>query len=106
MASLEIDDAPQTVGVDSSWSSAPKLSRKVRELAHRSFHAIHSGSQAVAGTQARSQDVLQDLRDLRDQVAWLQHKIHARKLDSLIPWVDALRRQVDNRLDDAGKAEQ
>jgi hypothetical protein len=103
MASLEIDDAPQTVGVDSSWSSAPKLSRKVRELAHRSFHAIHSGSQAVAETQARSQYVLQDLRD---QVARLQLKIHARKLDSLIPWVDALRRQVDNRLDDAGKAEQ
>ena len=106
MASLEIDDAPQTVGVDSSWSSAPKLSRKVRELAHRSFHAIHSGSQAVADARARSQDVFQDLRDLRDQVAWLQHKIHARKLDSLIPWVDALRRQLDNRLGDAGKAEQ
>ena len=106
MASSELENTPQPVGLDSSWSSAPKLSRKVRELAHRSFHAIHSGSQAVAETQARSQDVLQDLRDLRDHVAWLQHKIHARKLDSLIPWVDALRRQVDDRLGNSGKAEQ
>jgi hypothetical protein len=98
-------NAPETVGVDSSWSSAPKLSRKVRELADRSYHALNSGPQLVAETTARSQDVLQDLRDLRDQVAWLQHKIHDRKLDSLIPWVDALKRQVDNRLGDARKAE-
>ena len=49
--------------------------------------------------QARSpKDVLQDLRDLRDQVARLQQKIHDRRLDALIPWVDALRQQVDDRL--------
>jgi len=106
MASFELDNTPQPMGLDSSWSSAPKLSRKVRELAHRSFHAIHSGSQPIAEIQAPSNDVLQDLLELRDQVAWLQHKIHARKLDSLIPWVDALRRQVDNRLGDAGKVDQ
>jgi hypothetical protein len=106
MASFQVDHTPQTVSVDSSWSNASKLSRKVRELAHRSFHAIHSDSQPVAQTQPRSKDILQDLRDLRDQVAWLQHKIHARKLDSLIPWVDALRRQVDNRFGDARKAQQ
>jgi hypothetical protein len=106
MASFELDNTPQTVGVDSSWSSAPKLSRKVRELAHRSFHAIHSDPHSNAAAQASSRDVDQALRDLRDEVAWLQHKIHARKLDSLIPWVDSLRRQVDNRRDDAGKAEQ
>jgi hypothetical protein len=94
------------VGADSSWSSAPKLSRKVRELAHRSFHATHSGARPIAEAQARSIDVVQDLRDLRDQVAWLHHKIHARKLDSLIPWVDALKRHVDNRLGDPRKAEQ
>jgi hypothetical protein len=43
---------------------------------------------------------------MRDQVARLQHKIHARKLDSLIPWVDALKRHVDNRLELARKDEQ
>jgi hypothetical protein len=106
MASSELVNAPQPVGQDSSWSSASKLSRKVRELAHRSFHALNSIAHPVAQTEARSKEILQDLRDLHDQVAWLQHKIHARKLDSLIPWVDALRRQVDNRLGDAGKAEQ
>ena len=103
MASSELHHAPQTAGRDSSWSSASKLSRKVRELAHQSFLAIHSGSQPVADTQARSKD---DLQDLHDQVAWLQHKIHARKLDLLIPWVDALRREIDNGLGDARKAEQ
>jgi hypothetical protein len=106
MASSEPHHAPQTAGRDSSWSSAPKLSRKVRELAHRSFHAIHSASQPVAETQAESKDAVYDLRELRDQVAWLQHKIHARKLDSLIIWVDALRRHVDNRLGLAGKDDQ
>lgn len=105
MASSELDNTPQTAGQDSSWSSASKLSRMVRELAHRSFHALNSIAQPVAQTEARSKEILQDLRDLRDQVAWLQHKIHARKLDSLIPWVDALRRQVDNRLSDVEKAE-
>jgi hypothetical protein len=106
MASFELDDAPQTVGVDSSWSSASKLSRKVRELAHRSFHAQNLIPQTLAQTQARSKEILHNMRDLRDQVAWLHHKIHARKLDSLIPWVDALRRQVDDRLGNSGKAEQ
>jgi uncharacterized protein (DUF2342 family) len=75
----------------------------MREPAHRSFHAINSVAQPVAETRARSKYVVQDLRD---QVAWLQHKMDARKLDSLIPGVDALRRQFDNRLGDAGKAEQ
>jgi hypothetical protein len=105
MASSEPHHAPETAGQDSSWSNAPKLSRNVRDLAHR-FHALNSVAQPVEETEARSKEVVQDLRELRDQVAWLQHKIHARKLDSLITWVDALRRKVDNRLGDAGKAEQ
>ena len=91
---------------DSTWSSASKLSRKVRELAHRSYHALKTDPQPVALTEARSNEVLQDLRDLRDQVARLQHKIHERNLEALIPWVDALRRQVDDRLGHAGKAEE
>jgi hypothetical protein len=86
---------------DSTWSSAPKLSSKIRDLAYRS----HCTLQAWTLSQ-ESRDVIgDDLRDLRDQVARLQHKIHARKLDSLIPWVDALKRQVDNRIADAGKVE-
>lgn len=105
MASLEFNNASQPTGLDSSWSSAPKLSRKVRELAHRSFYAIHSGAQPVTERQTRSPDVVQELSSLRDEVAWLQHKIHARKLDSLIPWVDALRRRVEDRFGDAPKAE-
>jgi hypothetical protein len=33
-------------------------------------------------------------------------KIHGRDLEALIPWVDALRRQVDARLDHARKEEE
>ena len=106
MAESELDNTPQTLGEESSWSSASKLSRKVRELAHWSFHAIRSSSQPIADTQPEAKYVVQDLRDLGRQVARLHQKIHARKIDSLIPWVDALKRQVDIRLADAAKAEQ
>ena len=106
MADSEINHTSQPLGVESSWSSTPKLSRKVRELAHRSFHAIHPGRQQGEENQERTQDILEDLSELCDQLAWLQHKIHARKLDSLIPWVDALKRQVDDRLGNVRKAEQ
>jgi hypothetical protein len=97
-------DKPEATDQDSSWSSAPKLSRKVRELAHRSYHALKTPSPPVAETEALSNEVLQDLRDLRDQIARLQDKIHTRNLGALIPWVDALRRQVDVRIGHSGKA--
>ena len=106
MATAEPEDTSETTGLDSTWSNAPKLSRKVRELAHRSFHALKTGSDPLARTQAGSTDILQDLRDLRDQLAKLQHKIHARKLEALIPWIDALTQQVDDRLGHAGKVEE
>ncbi len=91
-------ETPETTDQDSTWSSAPKLSRKVRELAHRSYHALKTSPQPAAQTQAPSNDVLDDLRNLRDQVARLQRKIYARNLEPLIPWVDALKRQIDDRL--------
>ncbi len=105
MARAEPDDTREPTDLDSTWSNASKLSRKVRELAHRSFHALKPGSDPVAQVRANSTDIVQDLRDLRDQLARLQHKIHARKLSALIPWVDALKQQVDDRLGDAGKAQ-
>jgi hypothetical protein len=106
MASTEREERPIDVSEDSTWSSASKLGRKVRELAHRSFHAIKSAPESAAQTQRRSSEVVQDLRDLCDQVARLQHKIHDRNLGPLIPWIDALRQQVEDRLGHAGKAEE
>jgi hypothetical protein len=106
MASHELRDAPESTVSESTWSSASKLSRKVRELANRSFHALKNGPRPVALTEARSNDILQDLRDLRNQIARLQHKIHERNLESLIPWVDALRHKVDDRLAQLRKAEE
>jgi hypothetical protein len=106
MASTEQHETPSGISEDSTWSSASKLGRKVRELAHRSFRAIKSSPESVAQTQRRSSEVVEDLRDLRGQVARLQHKIHDRKLGPLIPWIDALRQQVEDRLGRAAKAEE
>jgi hypothetical protein len=105
MASAPLKNTSESTETDSTWSSASKLSRKVRELAHGSYHVLKSASEPLAHTETVSSEVLQDLRDLRDQVARLQLKIHARNLGSLIPWVDALRRQVDTRIGHSGKAE-
>ena len=40
MASSLPQNTPEIADTDSTWSNASKLSRKVRELAHRSFHAL------------------------------------------------------------------
>jgi hypothetical protein len=103
MSSADPQNMPESSAMDSTWSSAPKLSRKVRELSQRAFHALRFRSLLGSLNGARSTE---DLEDLRDQVALLQRKIHGRDLEALIPWVDALRRQVDDRLDLARKEEE
>ena len=106
MAPAKPQETPETTDLDSTWSNAPKLSRKVRELAHRSFHALKTDSTPGARPRPPSPDIVQDLRNLRDQLARLQQKIHARNLGALIPWIDALKQQVDDRLGHVGKAEE
>ena len=103
MSSADPQNTPESSAMDSTWSSAPKLSRKVRELAHRSFHALRFRSLLGSLNRARS---IEDLQDLRDQVVLLQQKIRVRNLEALIPWVDALRRQVDDRLDHERKEQE
>jgi hypothetical protein len=105
MASAERQDTPECTSDGSTWSSAPKLARKVRELTQRSFHALKSGPMPDAQAPPRSNEVQQDLHDLRHQVARLQRKIHDRNLGALIPWIDALRQEVENRLGTSGKAD-
>ena len=86
-------------GQDSTWSNPEKLSRKIRELASRSHRALREGPRPEVAAH-RSHTIEQDdLRDLREQVARLQQKIHALRLGLLIPWVDALRRRVEDRSD-------
>jgi hypothetical protein len=104
MRSVQPQDWSQGTSQESTWSNADKLSRKVRELAHRSYSALKAGTQPYPQNQARSADILHDLLDLRDQVARLQQKIHARRLSAVIPWVDALRQQVEDRLVNALKS--
>jgi hypothetical protein len=95
------DDASQ----ESTWSGAAKLSRKVRELAHRSSRALKANPQQPdAQNQAGSTDAVHDLGDLKDQVARLQQKIHARRLGALIPWVDALKLHLHVRLNSTRRA--
>jgi hypothetical protein len=79
---------------DSSWSSAPNLSSKVRELAYRSHRALKLTSRPPESPNETGDD----LGSLRDQVAVLRQKIHARRLGVLMPWVDALQHQLDDRL--------
>jgi hypothetical protein len=102
MTNPQLRELHEDASHSSTWSDAAKLSQKVRELGHRSFRAFKTGSQAGAQDRAVSTAAL---HDLRDQVARLQHKIHARKLGALIPWVDALRQQVDDRVGDGHAAE-
>jgi len=96
MTNAQPQELHEDAGQDSTWSNALKLSRKVRELAHRSYLALKSNPQPDTQSQADSKDILDDLRDLSHQVAKLQQKIHARQLKALIPWVDALGQLVED----------
>ena len=101
MPNTQPDELHDDTSDDSTWSNAPKLSRKVRELAHRSYRVLKAGKQPDAPAPASPEDIAEDLRDLRDQVARLHRKIHERRLEGLVPWVDALRQQVEDRLGNA-----
>jgi hypothetical protein len=92
-------DANDIASQESTWSSASRLSRKVRELAHRSHRALKTGT---IGREAH-QPIDEDLRDLREQVRRLQRKIHERRLAALISWIDALRQKVETGLGDRGR---
>jgi hypothetical protein len=92
-------DEDDIAGQESTWSSASKLSRKVRELAHRSHQALKRGT---IGHEAH-QPIDEDLRDLREQVRRLQRKIHERRLAALISWIDALQQMVETGLGDRGR---
>jgi hypothetical protein len=98
MTSIRLDDLPEGRSQDSTWSNPAKLSRKVRELAHRSYWLLQAHTPPDALAQARPEEIAEDVRDLRAQGARLRHRIHQRRLLALIPWVDALENQVDDRL--------
>jgi hypothetical protein len=104
MKNTQTQESHEDTSQDSSWSSAAKLSRKVRELALRSYCALKRGTQPDPQNQAGSTHIIDDLGNLHDQVARLQQKIHARRLAALIPWVDALKQQIHDRLTNARKA--
>jgi hypothetical protein len=105
MTRFDASESSPGAGQDSTWSSAPKISRKVRELALRSYRAVNSEPRPAGPKNASPDDVVVDLADLRIQLARLQRKIHERRLGALIPWIDALRRQVEDRLGELGKVE-
>jgi hypothetical protein len=100
MANTQVRSSGDDGNLDSTWSNASKLSSKVRELAHRSHRALKGWT----GSPVSPNDIGDDLRELSDQVARLRRKIHERRLEALIPWVDALQHQVDDRLGDTRKA--
>jgi len=91
-------DLSDGLGQESTWSSASKLSRKVRELAHRTYRALKTGEPPADLAHVVPREMADDLRDLRNQVARLRQKIHDRQLQPLVPWVDELARQVEKTL--------
>jgi hypothetical protein len=105
MADIRIRHHPARSEQDSTWSSASKISRKVRELAQRSYQALRPERAAPASRPDHQADSA-ELRDLRQQVERLRHKIHARRLDALVPWVDALWKQVNEGLGRAGERDE
>ena len=98
MTITERQETPKVASDDSTWSSAPKLSRKVRELAHRSFHALKSDQERMAAYLA----FFEGSPGRAARPAWsggpAACKIHDRNLEALIPWIDALRQQIEDRL--------
>jgi hypothetical protein len=106
MASTVTNDIPGSdTCSESTWSNPAKISRKVRELAHRSHKVLNERPRPhvpIGEATAGRRDDLSEL-ELRDQVARLQRAIHARRLGVLIPWIDALRRQLEARLGETEK---
>ncbi len=99
MPNIQTNESQEVTNDDSTWSNPDKLSRKVRELANRSYRVLKAGTHQDAPSPKREpQDTAENLSDLRAQVAHLHQKIHARRLGVLVPWVDALRLQVEDRL--------
>jgi hypothetical protein len=98
MINNQTENWPASTGSDSTWSDPGKLSRKVRELAHRLHRALGASQRPDGVAPASETDITREVRDLRDQVARLHRKIHDRRLEALIPWVDALRWRVENAL--------
>jgi hypothetical protein len=103
MTSSAEQNLQENSGQESTWSNPAKISRKVRELAHRSHQVIKAGYRDVASAREDSQATTEDPGELLDQVARLQKKVHERKLGALIPWVDALRDRVEDYLGSKGE---
>jgi hypothetical protein len=82
----------------STWSNPAKISRKVRELAHRSHKLLNERSSPHLPVREVEESRREESRELRNQVAKLHKSIHARRLGVLVPWIDALRRQLEERL--------
>ncbi len=91
-------DLPASGDPDSTWSNPPKLSLKVRELAHRSHRALKVETSPHFPPSQNAPASQLDLRELMTQLTRLQQKIHALGLRGLFPWIDTLKRQVETRL--------
>ncbi len=105
MIRLSPRELPGSAGEESTWSNPAKLSRKVRELAHRAHRALKADPRPHVLASSNSEASHQELRDLRIQLARLQQKIRALGLGGLVPWIDALKRLVETRLNITEKEE-
>ncbi len=83
----QLESPHENASQDSTWSSAPELRKKVRELAHRGHRTLEAPRQCPECPE----DLGEDPRDLREQVAKLHRRIHQRCLGGLVAWINALK---------------
>jgi hypothetical protein len=102
MTSTQTQNWRDSPCLESTRSDAGKLSRKVRESAHRSQCVLRAGKRPDGVAQVCETEFARDARDLRDRVTRLQQKIHDRRFYALIPWVDALCRHAEAGLPTRG----
>jgi hypothetical protein len=97
------DSLPVGPASDSTWSNPAKIGRKVRELAHRSHVLLGAGCRSHVPASLTDDGQREDAAELLQQVARLQRTIHARRLGVLTTWIDALRRQLEERVNRSEK---
>ena len=70
-----------------------ELAAVLRTLAIRAHRAVKAAGQTVDA------NVLEELRDLRTAVCWLEDTLLTRQMHRMVPYVAALRQQIDAAID-------
>jgi hypothetical protein len=70
-----------------------ELALALRTLAIRAHRAVKAAGQTVDA------NVLEELRDLRAEVCWLEDSLFTHQMHRVVPYVAALRQQIEAAID-------